>query len=199
VARTPLPDWRWPRQLASSETFGPARRRSGRAVHRRPAGHYDAPSGAVISDGERSGPCRRGEAEAQAPCTAQGRSARSGDPPPPAMTAALGGFGRAGLWRCLRPLPRPTMLVVGSRGWAGVCWHDAAAPSVMRCLTTRRESGWRQCAGDSDVRPHRQQRCPIAGSVPGRREVHQRPTQLPGAVASGFGTSRGAATGQVPR
>jgi hypothetical protein len=148
VARTPLPDWRWPRQLASSETFGPARRRSGRAVHRRPAGHYDAPSGAVISDGERSGPCRRGEAEAQAPCTAQGRSARSGDPPPPAITAALGGFGRAGPRRCLRPLPRPTMLVVGPRGWAGVCWHDAAAPLLTRCLTTRRTPG-RGCAPEA--------------------------------------------------
>jgi hypothetical protein len=72
--------------------------RSGRAVHSRPAGHCNASSGVAISDGEGSGPSRRGEAEAQAPCTAQGRSARSGDPPPPAITAALGGFGRAGAW-----------------------------------------------------------------------------------------------------
>ena len=125
MARTPLPDWRWPRQLASSETFGPLRRRSERPVHSRPAGHYDASSGVVIGDGEGSGPCRRGEAEAQAPRTAQGRSARSGDPPPPAITPALGGFGRAGPRRCRRPLPRPRMLVVGSRGGAGVCWQAA--------------------------------------------------------------------------
>jgi hypothetical protein len=107
------------------ETSGPPRRRSGRAVHSRPAGHDDASPGVVISDGEGSGPCRRGEAEAQAPCTAQGRSARSGDPPPPAITAALGSSGRARPGRCLRPLPRPRLLVVGSRGRAGVCWHDA--------------------------------------------------------------------------
>jgi hypothetical protein len=95
------------------ETSGPPRRRSGGQSTAARPGIYDASSGVAISDGEGSGSCRRGEAEAQARCTAQGRSARSGDPPPPAITAALGGFGRAGPGRCLRPLPRPGMLVVG--------------------------------------------------------------------------------------